>query len=116
VPIDTNADELADRTRSAADELERGGLGVADRIGATMLAAARPPRRTGAYAGTLRVTLTPPAVSLQAGGGPVDYANIVEFGSRFVTGRHVLMSAVETSRPEWLTVAGDAVQVVLDKI
>lgn len=113
--ITTNAGELAAAVRSAGDQLAD-GLGVEDRMSAAMLAAVRPPRRTGAYAGTVRATGQPGTVSLTAGGGPVTYANIIEFGSRWVPGRKVLMRAVESSEPAWTAIASEGVQQTIDRI
>lgn len=114
--ITTNADQLADRFRAAAANLLRGLDGSEGAMAAVIVAAARPPRATGAYAATLRATGTPARVSITAGGGPVDYANIIEFGSRYVPGRRVLSRAAESSETAWTAIAADAVQRIIDRI
>jgi hypothetical protein len=115
VPVESNAAELAGRFTRAAAEL-RGGTGAEPAMGAVMLAAAVPPRDTGAYAGSIAVTGTPPVVGLTAGGGRVDYAHIIEFGSVHVRGRRVLGRAVESTRAQWTDLAAAGVQAIVDRI
>ena len=112
MPITSNADRLAGSVHAAADRL-RAGLGVESEMAAAMLAAVRAPRDTGSYAAAVRAAVDPPRFGLQV---PVPYANIVEFGSRWVSGRRVLAHAVEASAPAWLAVAAGGVQTIVDGI
>jgi hypothetical protein len=112
VPIESNAGPLAGDMKAAA-ELLRTGIGVEHDMAAVMLAAVHAPRHTGAYAGSIRATGEPGKVSLSTA---ADYANIVEFGSRWVRGSRVLWKAVQASEPAWTQIADDGIQTTLDQI
>lgn len=112
MPITSNADQLAAGVRSAAGQLAA-GLGVESDMAAAMLAAARTPRRTGTYAASLRVAVEPPKFGIAAS---ADYANIIEFGSRWVPGRRVLAKAVEDSTATWTQIGDTGLQKIADTI
>jgi hypothetical protein len=108
MPITSNADELAGSIQAAAEQLAA-GLGVEDQ----MAAAVRAPRRTGAYASSIRPAVDPPTAGIRAG---VPYAAAVEFGTRHMRGQRVLKQAIERSAPAWTEIAATGVQDILDRI
>lgn len=113
--VDTNADQLAGSLRGAAGQLVA-GLGTENQMAAVLAGQVTMPRRTGAAAGTVRATGTPSTVTLTAGGGPADYVNILEFGSRWVPAKHPLKRALDAATPQLLDLAAEGVQDTLDRI
>jgi hypothetical protein len=110
----TGADRLAQTMDVAAAELGR--LPDAHRaVAALIVRAARPPRRTGRLAASIRAVADPDGAHVEAG---APYAAAVEAGvpSRGIRPQPFLRRAVESTRGRWEAEYLAGIQTALDDV
>ena len=106
------ADELEQSLKRAGSELAELTDAHA-RASRVVAAAVRAPRASGRLAASIRPAPRPTAASVEAG---VDYAHIVEYGSRYMRARPYLGPAFESTRAQWLDIYAAETQEVLNRV
>ena len=108
------AERLASTLAAAAGELARLTEGHRE-VAALIVRAARPPRRTGRLAGSIRVVPDPVSATVEAG---ARYAGAVHSGvpSRNIRPQPFLTRAVADTQTGWMTIYERAVQQTLDRV
>lgn len=87
-------------------------------VGRIVVAAARPPRRSGRLASSVRAGTAASSATVRAGGARVPYAGPIHWGwpARGISARPFLTDAAQRTEPTWTEVYEREIERILDQI